>query len=535
MNNRCYFFALLIVCSLSGLPLFSQGVAPVLADNQQISLSSDASLLGDLGEFLVFYRGERAGNPELWLAGVTGTVLVSAEAQEQLELVDRSEESWIFRERRAGRHFISELGAGSRQLDTLLGSNEAIRTVTRWRDNIYYVRESSRGGGIEELVRRIEGSSEVLFTSTAGGIPGLGFIDEALIFIAHTVEGQMLVRSDGTAGGTVPYFMLYDVNGESAEMVFLESSGNSLYLFYHPDNDPYGLWYTDGTFERTRFLQEYQFPFYGLSPNSMLFFEDKFFFSMQEVGTLPSRDRVTLHVSDGTADGTLNLNDGIRGLTRPRDLLVFEDKVFFVVRDLNWSVKYSDGTQEGTGTLIEPFGHQNGGLGCGARLGLYDDRLVLQARRADTGHEIFISDGTPESITLLADVVPGPEDSNPENFVQVADRLYFIATIGGERQLWFYDPNLVTNIKKVIPGPDYRVFPNPTSGEFVFELHPAMSAQGQGMQITIFNSAGIPVLSTPLSGHRITLESGGWPPGVYFYRLTREAGDPIAVGRLLKK
>lgn len=69
--------------------------------------------------------------------------------------------------------------------------------------------------------------------------------------------------------------------------------------------------------------------------------------------------------------------------------------------------------------------------------GALDGTLLFLAYDRGTGVELWKTDGTEASTTRVADISPGPADSNPFGFAKLGDRLYFSATDdNGGRELW---------------------------------------------------------------------------------------------------
>ncbi|WP_434380562.1 ELWxxDGT repeat protein [Melittangium boletus] len=73
-------------------------------------------------------------------------------------------------------------------------------------------------------------------------------------------------------------------------------------------------------------------------------------------------------------------------------------------------------------------------------LAALDTVIVFAGQTAESGVELWRTDGTDEGTVLVKDLVPGPEGSTPLHFVRMGDALYFLAqdTSGG-RALWKTD------------------------------------------------------------------------------------------------
>ncbi len=123
---------------------------------------------------------------------------------------------------------------------------------------------------------------------------------------------------------------------------------------------------------------------------------------------------------------------------------------------------FSDGTAEGTYPLGDIFPGEedsrelteepNSGGAVGAFLG---STLVFAADDGVHGNELWASDGSPESATLLLDLVPGNVGSEPAWFTTFEDRVYFVAsTLEHGRELWRTDgtPEGTEIVLDLFPG-----------------------------------------------------------------------------------
>ncbi len=476
---------LLLLFLLSFNFLSAQGTYSVLENIPANQLDEEVELLGALGDRLLYFdiiNDER----KLWVsdATTTGTFQIGVAEQEDISLIAMTEDVWYFKEEIAGVYHISELTVGSDNLVSIHITEEAIEKSLLWNGSIYYTTDSPTSFSGDDLVKFTPGTStnEVLFTSDFGGVKGIGSTDTEVMFIASMDTGKMLGKTDGTLANTVTFHMLYPSGSEFGNSVFMESDGDKLYFAYHPSNNPYNLWVTDGTSAGTSILSDYDAPSFGAPDRPFAFLDGKFYFILREADA-PSGTTFELHVSDGTVNGTFNLNPFTSGYLHPRQLTVFNDKIYFNSLRNNWGLMSTDGTVSGTETIVQPYGHQSGGIGGAYENGLYEGSLVIRAFSEDLGSELYISDGTLSGTTLLSDVVPGTESSSPSQFIQVGDLLFFVASINGPF-LWVYDPNFIqeTNVLDRSLVSSFQMFPNPVSRE---KLNLKMSFENTIKSITI--------------------------------------------------
>ena len=437
---------LLLAFLFQDLLLPAQSTYPVLETITSNQVDDDAQLLGALGNRLLYFD-MIDDQTKLWVSDGTaeGTFQIGVAEQTEISLLARADSTWYFEERIGGDYHISALVSGVDTLASLYSTPENIERALYWNESLYYTVDSPTSFAGDDLVKFTPTSSttEILFTSDFGGIKGIGATSTEVMFIASMDEGKMLGKTDGTLENTATFHMLYDPGSEFGSAVFMQSDGEKMFFAYHPNNNPYYLWVSNGTSEGTIMLQEYYHPFSGTPDGSFAFLDGKFYFILRKAGA-PSGTTFDLHVSDGTIEGTFNLNPFSSGYLNPRRLTVFNNKVYFNSLRDNWALRSTDGTTEGTETVIFPYDYQSGGIGEAYDNGLFNNSLILRARGADTGSELYISDGTLEGTTLLSDINPGEGSSYPSQFTQVGNLLFFLADVDDASYLWVYDPDFNT-------------------------------------------------------------------------------------------
>lgn len=148
-------------------------------------------------------------------------------------------------------------------------------------------------------------------------------------------------------------------------------------------------------------------------PSRPIRFQDKLYFN---IGTTLSNTRVWQF--DGTVAGPAT---AIASLYR--DAIIFRDELYLEYL----GIRKFDGTT--TSDIAVPEELTNIDF-------LYadDSRLLLQARHADYGSELWQYDG--QQFELALDLVPGSESGFPLDFVSWNDELYFVGNAGESVALW---------------------------------------------------------------------------------------------------
>jgi|GEM_PF-1730899 len=477
------------------LPLFSQGSYQVFGNQ----LDDDVELFGALDNRLV-YSDVIDNSTFVWVSDGTenGTFQLENMGRKLVRLVSKQEGVWYFIERAGSTYHLSVLTENSDSLVSIYSkSGDRIEYATYWNDHIYMAVESVINFSADDLIKLdpVTGATELLFTSDFGGMRGLGSTDANVMFIASMDEGKILGKTDGTVANTSTVKILYPAGSEFGTKVIMESDGDKMFFAYHPNNDPFNLWVSDGTEAGTEILNTYDHPSFGTPDQPFAFLDGKFYFVLREDGA-PSGTTFELHVSDGTVNGTFKLNPASSGYLQPRRLTVFNNKIYFASLSGNWRLMSTDGTVAGTETVITSYGYQDGSIGAAYDIGMYNDSLVLRARNTEAGNELFISDGTLEGTSLLSDIVPGTESGDPLQLTQVGDLLFFVSGFSN-KTLWVFDPNLqISSVDETLVEA-FKVFPNPALGALI-NVKMTVSNKIQSVDIEVYD----------LSGKQLLVESG---------------------------
>ncbi len=268
--------------------------------------------------------------------------------------------------------------------------------------------------------------------------PILKVIGNSLYFLTVDNGGDNweIWCSDGTAGGMRRTFSSRG-NSFSPCYCAADRDGNILVLMDGYSNNMCGLWRSDGVAENS--VEVTQMNLGGLSMSDLLWYGYiesvnglLYFFGYDE------EHGYELWRSDGTASGTFMIKDIYRGEDDPyiRCITACGDKVFFLARDEEHGVELwvSDGTSGGT-KLVKDITEGRGTCWWGEGGKPIDplftaigDTIFFRAAQADTGFELWKSDGTAEGTFPVRDICPGECSAYPSSFTPVQDRLFFLAT-----------------------------------------------------------------------------------------------------------
>ena len=265
---------------------------------------------------------------------------------------------------------------------------------------------------------------------------GLTVVGETLYFAADDgVSGRELWAID--AGGTPT--MVKDVWVGRGSMVYENPRAVGRRLYFRGGGSwNRSLWTSDGTTAGTVEVRTVGGEA-ARQPDHFAAEADTLYFLAGE----PNRRAVWR--TDGTAAGTVRLTDPTVVQPETHAPAAVGDRVCFVGKDAGhgrelWS---SDGTPDGTGLVADLWPGPNGSDPTG--LTTFDGAAYFVATTPVTDDpsrpagsrrtELWRTDGT-VPFTALA---PGPATSHPSDLTVIGDRLYFVADIGGSRQLWLSD------------------------------------------------------------------------------------------------
>jgi ELWxxDGT repeat protein/cysteine-rich repeat protein len=284
-----------------------------------------------------------------------------------------------------------------------------------------------------------------------------GFVDLGgqLVFTADDGTGSELWRTDGTGPGTM---LLADINpgGASSPSAF-RRIGEVIY--FRADDGLVGseLWRTNGTPAGTVRVADLAAPGSSFPRN------------LRNAGGIlifTADDGVhgeEMWRSDGTGLGTVRVSDvDPGGSSAPRDLVVVADVVYFVADDgatgeQLFALRGCGSTGSAATCAVEqivlPFTSppapsrpelvrdiRAGGAGSApTELTPLLGEAVFAARTDAAGTELWRTDATGVGTLLVRDILPGPGDSSPAEFVALGGTVFFRANDGTGSELWRTD------------------------------------------------------------------------------------------------
>ena len=278
---------------------------------------------------------------------------------------------------------------------------------------------------------------------------GLTEFNNKIYFSAFDGQnGNELWVSDGTTAGTT---LVKDINPNVGQYGYAYNPSNpsgftefndQLYFSANDGENGSELWVTDGTTAGTQLLININ-PSPGnysssSSPSSLTEFNGKLYFS-----AFDGENGSELWVSDGTTAGTsllTEINPG-DGSSSPSSLIEFNDQLYFSAFDSEngRELWVTDGTTAGTTLVVDIapgssdnyyYGNTFPDSSSPSDLTEFNDQLYFAASDGENGRELWVTDGTTEGTTLVADINPGSNNSSPQNLTVIGDELFFGANNG---------------------------------------------------------------------------------------------------------
>ncbi len=243
---------------------------------------------------------------------------------------------------------------------------------------------------------------------------------DVLYFTASEEHGRELWTSDGTEAGT---YLVKDIGqGFSGSCCRAMTAFNGRLWFEASDgvhgNEP---WVSDGTEEGTFMLADIVAGRNSSFSREVAVAGPVAFFSVSD-----GIHGLELWKTDGTAEGTVLAKDFIPGIDSgfPSFLGPIGDSLVLLTRTLpqaGWEMWKSDGSEAGTVRLGAAFAGD-----AFAAVSIDDNILFTEADDAH-GLELWRTDGNEGATALVEDVAPGPDWSEPRDFVRLGTRTLFAA------------------------------------------------------------------------------------------------------------
>ncbi|MBL0871567.1 MAG: hypothetical protein IBJ18_13425 [Phycisphaerales bacterium] len=258
--------------------------------------------------------------------------------------------------------------------------------------------------------------------------------NNGVLFAGTDASGTELWFSDGTAAGTR---LVRDITAGSASSSPNTFCSMGTYVLFTANNGATNgneLWRTDGTEAGTVMVKDIFPGASASSPGNTRRIGNTAYFSAQ--GSLESGGtNFELWKTDGTEAGTVLVKDirvatsATTGSSTPSAFTEYNGLVYFVANDGSTTGRTgvelyrTDGTTAGTQRVVD----LNPGTGSGLNSGplvVLNNKLYFFGAPPSSGFELCSYDDV-NGVQVVADINPGPTQSNPTNLTVVGDKLYY--------------------------------------------------------------------------------------------------------------
>ena len=298
-------------------------------------------------------------------------------------------------------------------------------------------------------------------------------------------------------------------------------------LFFSAESE---LWKSDGTYSGTVLVKDINAS-YGSSPRSFTVAGGKMYFVAQKDMYMENQ----LFTTNGTSAGTIELKAGAFGLSSIADLTPVGTSLWCVAAASGCQLWKSDGTVATT-SAFDTFPVLFSELEDRPRyltvLGTSPVKVLLAAKSATSGTELWVSDGTTPGTVPLKDIFTGSASSRPRDLVKLGTSVVFSADDGVHgRELWISNgtalgTTLLSDIAPGAVGSDPRGL-TVSGGRVYFTANDQV--QGREIWVTDGTLAGT-VLHCSTSPGPGTIQPTGLfatPSAIYFAGRTDQRGNEL--------
>lgn len=401
----------------------------------------------------------------------------------------------------------------------LAGNFSYVKEITNFNNYIYYY--ASTLSGLE--LAYFDGTSQNIIDIYPGNgsshPQNIKAIGNKLYFMAkeNTNEGFELYTSDGTATGTK---RLKNINiaGESVGTQIDGSRPNHFISFnnkvyFVAENGVNGreLWVTDGTGANTKMVTDMHpganDSFY-VAPNFTVYKNELYF-----TGFTPATGVELYKINaNETITNVLDINPGSANHSYPKDLFIFDGKLFFSADDGTngyelWYTQNTGATSKSTSAITTALFKNINTIATESsnptNFIAFDGKMYFTADNGTNGIELWESDGSVGGTKLKQDINP-TGNSNPRDFIISNNLLYFSADDGTNGdELWKFSNDFI--IGSLSPNDD--AIDVALSGENLKIMLNKEIVKGIG-NITIYKSSDDSVFETiNVTSSNVTINS----------------------------
>lgn len=305
--------------------------------------------------------------------------------------------------------------------------------IVVFRDELYFAANDGSTGvelwksdGTQAGTQRIKDIN----SGEASSFPGW-FVElngELYFSSIDSTSGDELWRTDGTSVGTQRVADIYPGEG-SASPADLFVSGDLVYFSAAGADNDTELWLSNGSTSGTKQVKDIRSGSGSSNPggySGFYEFQGRVYFNAKS-----NNEGQELWRTDGTSDGTELVIDADNDpqSSWPTNLFEFNGDLYFTAEIFDsgfdgWFA-YLFRVDGETGVAQQAL---NLPIDLDEGVQVVGDWMYFAGLDQGVGYELFRSDGTIAGTTLVRDVMPGPRDSSPRNFLASNGKLFFAAS-----------------------------------------------------------------------------------------------------------
>ena len=338
-------------------------------------------------------------------------------------------------------------------------------------------------------------------------------------------HGIEVFVSDGTNEGTQ---VLLDINPGQANSNTILLGASDSHFYFMNIQDQYSLWKTDGSSSGTEKVKDLDLGELNQFGGFLGSYQDKIYFLIRE-----DSNQNQIWVSDGTSQGTQMLYDVEPGEPSMQMISIGEINNKILLQSIYlsstgepsppkmWAL---DLTDESLKLLAEiqynsPYSFLDAPEKDISEF-VIDGQFYFPGIQAETGEELWKTDGTPEGTVLIEDFVEGEGSLSPSHFIVYKDQLLFQG-VSPETgiEIFSYSPEIVNSTSESNKvDSDFDLYPNPSTAEFHVDLGKPFTS----VEVSLIDLQGNTLFAGQAQNTRILTLNPNVTEGIYWVVIKTE-------------
>ncbi len=341
---------------------------------------------------------------------------------------ENGNELWISDGTSEGTHILKDidtLGSSNPKqftsLGNIIGDNLVFVASTPETGEELWKTDGTQAG--TQMIKDIKPGEQAATINSMKTLPTL-VSEDYIVFVANDGNtGKELWTTNGTESGTLLVKDIRPDNSSSSPKDLTVMGGMVFFSAVGPGTGK-ELWRSNGTEMETQIVKDIKTGTSSSYPRNLHAVNNTLYFTAKDndYGT-------ELWKTDGTDEGTLMVKDILLGTesSRPNNLTHIGDQLYFTTNLSDTTFLWtSNGTDEGT-KIVVTFSNITTNI---QGLSTVNNKLFFLVNKANTGNELWISDGSRAGTHIIKDINPGVNSSFASIPVFLKNKYYFTANDG---------------------------------------------------------------------------------------------------------